>query len=381
MQAMNTNKTLISKALRDYVASSEYDEDVKSVQEKIEEVIRAYEIDCRDISVTVGPTVIRFEITPGAGVGKSKLKAVKDDILLAAYRVIAPVPGKGTIGIEVPRRKPQIVGLKRILESAEFDDKTMQLPIACGVDTEGKPVVVDLAKMPHLLVGGATGQGKSVMLNTIITSLLYAKEPEELRLLLIDPEKVEFSIYEKLKDSYLLRVEDSDHGVITDRDEAMRVLSALEGAMDWRFRLLKSAECTNISQYNSRADVEKMPYIVVIIDELADLMLTFGREFEALVARIAALGRAVGIHMIVATQRPTSSVITGGIKASIPGRIAFRVNQAVDSKTILGTTGANLLVGRGDMLLSQNGVIDRLQCAFIDTPEVQAICNSLSEQG
>ena len=304
-------------------------------------------------------------------------------------RIIAPIPGKGTIGIEVPNKDPQTVSYRSIIASKKFQECKYELPMAMGATISNDVFIADLTKMPHLLVAGATGQGKSVGLNAIIASLLYKKHPAELKFVLIDPKMVEFSLYSKLERHYLAKLPDEDDAIITDPSKVVTTLNSLCIEMDNRYNLLKDAEVRSISEYNAkftsrRLNPEKghrfLPYIVMIVDEFADLIMTAGKEIETPIARIAQKARAVGMHMIIATQRPSTDVITGMIKANFPGRIAFRVSQMVDSKTILDRTGANQLIGRGDMLFSHNGEIQRVQCAFIDTPEVEAICNHIDDQ-
>ena len=304
-------------------------------------------------------------------------------------RIIAPIPGKGTIGIEVPNKDPQTVSIRSILGSRKFQECKYQLPMAMGATISNEVYIADLCKMPHLLVAGATGMGKSVGLNTIIASLLYKKHPAELKFVLIDPKMVEFSLYSVLERHFLAKLPDEEEAVVTSMDKVLATLNSLCVEMDQRYMLLRDANVRSITEYNAKF-VEKqlnpekghryLPYIVMIVDEFADLIMTAGKEVEKPIARIAQKARAVGMHMIIATQRPSTNVITGIIKANFPGRIAFRVSQMVDSKTILDRTGANQLIGRGDMLFSHNGSLDRVQCAFIDTPEVQAICDHIDKQ-
>lgn len=358
---------------------------------RLTKTLETFGVKLSKIEATIGPTITRYEIIPAEGVRTRSVKSLGDDLALSlsalGIRIIAPIPGKGTIGIEVPNKKPQIVGIRSILSSEAYQKSTAELPIAMGSTITNEVYVADLAKLPHLLVAGATGTGKSVGLNTIITSLLYKKHPAELKFVFIDPKRVELTPYRKLNRHYLAALPGEDP-VITDTSKVVTVLNSLCVEMGNRLNLLEEAGVRNIKEYNEKFISRRLnpnkhrflPYIVLVIDEFADIILTAGKEVESPVSRLAAVARAAGIHLIIATQRPTVNVITGGIKTNIPGRIAFRVNQAVDSKTILDTTGANLLAGKGDMLFSQNGVIERVQCAFIDTPEVQAICDSISDQ-
>ncbi len=360
---------------------------------RITKTLNDYGIAISHIDATVGPTVTLYEIIPAEGVRIAKIKRLEDDIAMSlaalGIRIIAPIPGKGTIGIEVPNKDPQTVSIRSILGSKAFQDCKYQLPMAMGATISNDVYIADLAKMPHLLVAGATGQGKSVGLNTIIASLIYKKHPSELKFILVDPKMVEFSLYSKLENHFLAKLPDDDDAVVTDTDKVERTLNSLCIEMDNRYNLLRDANVRSITEYNDkftarRLNPEKghryLPYIVIIVDEFADLIMTSGKAIETPIARIAQKARAVGMHMIIATQRPSTNVITGIIKANFPGRIAFRVSQMVDSKTILDRTGANQLIGRGDMLFSHNGSMERVQCAFIDTPEVEAIVNSIHEQ-
>lgn len=360
---------------------------------RITETLNHYGIPISKIEATVGPTVTLYEIIPAEGVRIAKIKRLEDDIALSlaalGIRIIAPIPGKGTIGIEVPNKDPQVVSMRSIIESATYANSHMELPMAMGRTISNEVFMADLCKMPHLLVAGATGMGKSVGLNTIIASLLYKKHPSELKFVLIDPKMVEFSLYARLERHYLAKLPEEEDAIITDPSKVVATLNSLCVEMDNRYALLKEASMRNIKEYNDKfihrhLNPEKghrfLPYIVVIVDEFADLIMTAGKEVETPIARIAQKARAVGIHMILATQRPSTNVITGVIKANFPGRIAFRVFQMVDSRTIIDRPGANQLIGRGDMLFSNNGKLDRVQCAFIDTPEVSAICESISEQ-
>lgn len=360
---------------------------------RITDTLNHYGIPISKIEATVGPTVTLYEIIPAEGVRIAKIKRLEDDIALSlaalGIRIIAPIPGKGTIGIEVPNKDPQVVSMRSIIESQTFANSHMELPMAMGRTISNEVFMADLCKMPHLLVAGATGMGKSVGLNAIIASLLYKKHPAELKFVLIDPKMVEFSLYARLERHYLAKLPDEEDAIITDPMKVVATLNSLCVEMDNRYALLKEASMRNIKEYNDKfihrhLNPEKghrfLPYIVVIVDEFADLIMTAGKEVETPIARIAQKARAVGIHMILATQRPSTNVITGVIKANFPGRIAFRVFQMVDSRTIIDRPGANQLIGRGDMLFSNNGKLDRVQCAFIDTPEVSAICDSISEQ-
>lgn len=354
---------------------------------RIVEVLGSFGVQIKTISATVGPTITLYEITPAEGVRISKIRSLEDDIALSlkaqGVRIIAPIPGKGTIGIEVPNAKPNIVSMESILNSEKFQHTKFELPIALGKTITNEVFMVDLAKLPHLLVAGATGQGKSVGLNAIITSLLYKKHPNELKFVLVDPKKVEFSVYSKIANHFMAKVPDDDEEpIITDVTKVVRTLNSLCKLMDTRYDMLKLAGARNIKEYNKKFlsrqlrltdGHEFMPYIVVVIDEFGDLIMQVGKEVELPIARIAQLARAVGIHMVIATQRPTTTIITGNIKANFPGRMAFKVSQAVDSRTILDRTGANQLVGKGDMLFLSGNEPVRVQCAFVDTPEVERI--------
>ena len=354
---------------------------------RIVEVLRNFGVEISSIKATVGPTITLYEITPAQGVRISKIRNLEDDIALSlsalGIRIIAPIPGKGTIGIEVPNAKPNIVSMESILNSKKFQETTMELPCAIGKTITNEVFMFDLEKIPHLLVAGATGQGKSVGLNAIITSLLYKKHPAELKIVLIDPKKVEFSIYEPIANHFLAKVPDDDaEPIITDVTKVVRTLNSLCKEMDTRYDLLKVAGARNIKEYNKKFISRQlnpqnghrfMPYIVVIIDEFGDLIMTAGKEIELPIARIAQLARAVGIHMVIATQRPTTTIITGNIKANFPGRVAFKVSAMIDSKTILDRPGANQLIGRGDLLFLNGNEPVRVQCAFVDTPEVERV--------
>ena len=363
---------------------------------RIIEVLNSFGVKISSISATVGPTITLYELTPAEGVRISKIRNLEDDIALSlsalGIRIIAPIPGKGTIGIEVPNTKANIVSMESILNSRKFQETTMELPLALGKTITNDVFMVDLAKIPHLLVAGATGQGKSVGLNAIITSLLYKKHPNELKFVLVDPKKVEFSIYSPIVNHFMAQIPDStgeEEAIITDVTKVIRTLNSLCKLMDSRYDLLKMAGARNIKEYNNKFVNHKlkltdghdyMPYIVVIIDEFGDLIMTAGKEIELPIARIAQLARAVGIHMVIATQRPTTKIITGNIKANFPGRIAFKVSARIDSQTILDRTGANQLIGRGDMLYSAGTDPVRVQCAFVDTPEVERINQFIEEQ-
>ncbi len=381
--------------LKKYEDTGSYIDEEEQIANKnrIIEVLNNFGVQIKTIRATVGPTITLYEIQPAEGVRISKIKNLEDDIALSlaalGIRIIAPIPGKGTIGIEVPNAKPNIVSMESILNSKKFQETKMDLPIALGKTITNEVFMVDLAKIPHLLVAGATGQGKSVGLNAIITSLLYKKHPNELKLVLIDPKKVEFSVYSRIANKFMAAVPDEEEPIITDVTKVVRTLNSLCALMDSRYDLLKKAGARNIKEYNQKYinhrlkltdGHEYMPYIVVVIDEFGDLIMTAGKEVELPIARIAQLARAVGIHMIIATQRPTTSIITGNIKANFPGRVAFKVTSAVDSKTILDRTGANQLIGRGDMLYLNGNEPVRVQCAFVDTPEIERINEYISAQ-
>ena len=369
-------------------------DEIKANNARIVEVLNSFGVSIREIKATVGPTITLYEITPAEGVRISKIRNLEDDIALSlsalGIRIIAPIPGKGTIGIEVPNKKPQIVSMESILNSKKFKETKMELPLALGKTITNEVFMVDLAKIPHLLVAGATGQGKSVGLNAIITSLLYKKHPNELKFVLVDPKKVEFSIYHKISDHFMACLPENDEEpIITDVTKVVRTLNSLCALMDHRYDLLKNAGAKNLREYNEkfinhRLDITKghdyMPYIVVIIDEFGDLIMTAGKEIEQPIARIAQLARAVGIHMVIATQRPTTKIITGNIKANFPGRMAFRVSSQIDSRTILDRSGANQLVGRGDLLFLNGNEPVRVQCAFVDTPEIERINNYIENE-
>ena len=361
---------------------------------RIVEVLRSFGVEISSIKATVGPTITLYEITPASGVRISKIKNLEDDIALSlaalGIRIIAPIPGKGTVGIEVPNAKPATVSMESILNSKKFQESTMELPCAVGKTITNEVFMFDLAKAPHLLVAGATGQGKSVGLNAIITSLLYKKHPAEMKIVLVDPKKVEFSVYSSIENHFLAKIPDDDaEPIITDVTKVIHTLNSLCKEMDTRYDLLKMAQARNIKEYNKKFIDRQlnpqnghkyMPYIVVVIDEFGDLIMTAGKEVELPIARIAQLARAVGIHMIIATQRPTTNIITGTIKANFPSRIAFRVGAMIDSRTILDRPGAQQLIGRGDMLYLNGGEPVRVQCAFVDTPEVERINQFIADQ-
>ena len=369
-------------------------DEIKANNARIVEVLNSFGVAIREIKATVGPTITLYEITPAEGVRISKIRNLEDDIALSlsalGIRIIAPIPGKGTIGIEVPNKKANIVSMESILNSKKFQETTMDLPLAIGKTITNEVYLVDLAKIPHLLVAGATGQGKSVGLNTIITSLLYKKHPNELKIVLVDPKKVEFSVYAPIADHFMATVAgNEDEPIITDVTKVVNTLNSLTTLMDARYDLLKIAGARNIKEYNQKLvnhqlDLTKgheyMPYIVVIIDEYGDLIMTAGKEIELPITRIAQLARAVGIHMIIATQRPTANIITGSIKANFPGRMAFKVSSMTDSRTILDQSGANQLIGRGDMLILDGNQPVRVQCAFVDTPEIEVVNKYIAEQ-
>ncbi|MFD2550873.1 DNA translocase FtsK [Bizionia sediminis] len=362
-------------------------------KDKIVETLNNYKIGITNIKATIGPTVTLYEIIPDAGVRISKIKNLEDDIALSlsalGIRIIAPIPGKGTIGIEVPNKNATIVSMRSVIASQKFQKSEMALPIALGKTISNETFVVDLAKMPHLLMAGATGQGKSVGLNAVLTSLLYKKHPAEVKFVLVDPKKVELTLFNKIERHYLAKLPDSEEAIITDNTKVINTLNSLCIEMDNRYELLKNAFCRNIAEYNAKFKARKLnpndghqflPYIVLVVDEFADLIMTAGKEVETPIARLAQLARAIGIHLIVATQRPSVNVITGIIKANFPARIAFRVTSKIDSRTILDGAGADQLIGRGDMLFTQGNEMIRLQCAFVDTPEVEKITDFIGSQ-
>ena len=360
---------------------------------KIVDTLKNYSIGISQIKATVGPTVTLYEIVPDAGIRISKIKNLEDDIALSlsalGIRIIAPIPGKGTIGIEVPNNNPTMVSMKSVISSPKFQTAEMELPIALGKTISNETFVVDLAKMPHLLMAGATGQGKSVGLNAVLTSLLYKKHPAEVKFVLVDPKKVELTLFNKIERHYLAKLPDGGDAIITDNTKVIYTLNSLCIEMDNRYSLLKDAMVRNIKEYNEKFKQRKLnpenghrflPYIVLVVDEFADLIMTAGKEVETPIARLAQLARAIGIHLIIATQRPSVNVITGMIKANFPARIAFRVTSKIDSRTILDSGGADQLIGRGDLLYTQGNEIVRVQCAFVDTPEVDKICDFIGSQ-
>jgi S-DNA-T family DNA segregation ATPase FtsK/SpoIIIE len=360
---------------------------------KIVDTLKNYSIGISQIKATVGPTVTLYEIVPDAGIRISKIKNLEDDIALSlsalGIRIIAPIPGKGTIGIEVPNNNPTMVSMKSVISSPKFQTAEMELPIALGKTISNETFVVDLAKMPHLLMAGATGQGKSVGLNAVLTSLLYKKHPAEVKFVLVDPKKVELTLFNKIERHYLAKLPDGGDAIITDNTKVIYTLNSLCIEMDNRYSLLKEAMVRNIKEYNEKFKQRKLnpenghrflPYIVLVVDEFADLIMTAGKEVETPIARLAQLARAIGIHLIIATQRPSVNVITGMIKANFPARIAFRVTSKIDSRTILDSGGADQLIGRGDLLYTQGNEIVRVQCAFVDTPEVDKICDFIGSQ-
>jgi S-DNA-T family DNA segregation ATPase FtsK/SpoIIIE len=368
-------------------------EELEENKNKIVDTLRNYKIEIAQIKATVGPSVTLYEIVPEAGIRISKIKSLEDDIALSlsalGIRIIAPIPGKGTIGIEVPNKNPTMVSMKSVIGSAKFQEAEMELPIALGKTISNETFVVDLAKMPHLLMAGATGQGKSVGLNAVLTSLLYKKHPAEVKFVLVDPKKVELTLFNKIERHYLAKLPDTEDAIITDNAKVVNTLNSLCVEMDNRYSLLKDAMVRNIKEYNEKFKSRKLnpeaghrflPYIVLVVDEFADLIMTAGKEVEIPIARLAQLARAIGIHLIIATQRPSVNVITGLIKANFPARIAFRVTSKIDSRTILDTQGADQLIGRGDLLYTNGNDVVRVQCAFIDTPEVEKITDFIGGQ-
>ncbi|MFP4846162.1 DNA translocase FtsK [Winogradskyella sp. PE311] len=368
-------------------------EELEENKNRIVETLSNYKIGISSIKATIGPTVTLYEIVPEAGIRISKIKNLEDDIALSlaalGIRIIAPIPGKGTIGIEVPNKNATIVSMRSVIASQKFQQSKMQLPIALGKTISNETLVVDLAKMPHLLMAGATGQGKSVGLNAVLTSLLYKKHPAEVKFVLVDPKKVELTLFNKIERHYLAKLPDSEDAIITDNTKVINTLNSLCIEMDNRYEMLKNAFCRNIAEYNTKFKARKLnpndghaflPYIVLVVDEFADLIMTAGKEVETPIARLAQLARAIGIHLIIATQRPSVNVITGIIKANFPARIAFRVTSKIDSRTILDGSGADQLIGRGDMLYTQGNDLIRIQCAFVDTPEVEKITEFIGSQ-
>ena len=368
-------------------------EELEENKNKIVETLNNYKIGIQSIKATIGPTVTLYEIVPDAGIRISKIKNLEDDIALSlaalGIRIIAPIPGKGTIGIEVPNKNATIVSMRSVIASQKFQNTDMHLPIAIGKTISNETLVIDLAKMPHLLMAGATGQGKSVGLNAVLTSLLYKKHPAEVKFVLVDPKKVELTLFNKIERHYLAKLPDEAEAIITDNTKVINTLNSLCIEMDNRYEMLKNALCRNIVEYNAKFKARKLnpndghaylPYIVLVVDEFADLIMTAGKEVETPVARLAQLARAIGIHLIIATQRPSVNVITGIIKANFPARIAFRVSSKIDSRTILDAGGADQLIGRGDMLYTQGNDMIRVQCAFVDTPEVERIVDFIGAQ-
>ncbi|MDN3493002.1 FtsK/SpoIIIE family DNA translocase [Winogradskyella bathintestinalis] len=368
-------------------------EELEENKNRIVETLSNYKIGITSIKATIGPTVTLYEIVPDAGIRISKIKNLEDDIALSlaalGIRIIAPIPGKGTIGIEVPNKNSTIVSMRSVIASQKFQKSDMQLPIAFGKTISNETFVVDLAKMPHMLMAGATGQGKSVGLNAVLTSLLYKKHPAEVKFVLVDPKKVELTLFNKIERHYLAKLPDSEDAIITDNTKVINTLNSLCIEMDNRYEMLKNAFCRNIAEYNAKFKARKLnpndghaflPYIVLVVDEFADLIMTAGKEVETPIARLAQLARAIGIHLIIATQRPSVNVITGIIKANFPARIAFRVTSKIDSRTILDGSGADQLIGRGDMLYTQGNELIRIQCAFVDTPEVEKITEFIGSQ-
>ena len=362
-------------------------------KDKIVATLVNFKIGIQSIKATIGPTVTLYEIVPDAGIKISRIKNLEDDIALSlsalGIRIIAPIPGKGTIGIEVPNKNREMVSIRSMFATQSFAKTDKELPIALGKTISNEVLVIDLAKMPHLLVAGATGQGKSVGLNVILTSLIYKRHPSQLKFVLVDPKKVEMSLYSKLERHYLAKLPNSEEAIITDTRKVVHTLNSLCIEMENRYEILKDAGARNLKEYNTKFVSRKLnpkeghrflPYIVLVIDELADLMMTAGKEVETPIARLAQLARAIGIHLVVATQRPSVNVITGVIKANFPARLSFRVTSKVDSRTILDTGGADQLVGQGDMLLSSGSDIIRLQCPFVDTPEIEKVCDFIGSQ-
>ena len=377
------------------------DEELEVNKDRILETLRNFSIEVDEISAEVGPTVTLYEIVPAPGIRISKIKNLEDDIALSlaalGIRIIAPIPGRGTIGIEVPNSKPDVVSMLTLIKSQKFQKSNYELPIALGKTISNETYVFDLAKMPHLLMAGATGQGKSVGLNAMLVSLLYRKHPSALKFVLVDPKKVELSVYNKISRHYLAQLPGAEEAIITDTDKVVATLNSLCKEMDQRYDLLKDAQCRNLKEYNQKFKSRKiiaesckdlhperghhyLPYIVLVIDEFADLIMAAGKEVETPIARLAQLARAIGIHLIIATQRPSVNIITGTIKANFPARVAFRVTAKIDSRTILDAGGADQLIGRGDMLMSTGNELIRLQCGFVDTPEVDSICNYIGGQ-
>ena len=368
-------------------------EELEANKDKIVQTLSNYDIRIQKIKATIGPAVTLYEIVPEAGIRISKIKNLEDDIALSlaamGIRIIAPIPGKGTIGIEVPNKNPEIVSIRSLLSTDKFKSTSFELPFVLGKTISNETYIADLARMPHLLMAGATGQGKSVGLNTIITSLLYKKHPAQIKFVLIDPKKVELTLYTKIERHFLAKLPDSDDAIITDTKKVIRTLNSLNIEMDSRYDLLRDAQVRNIKEYNEKffsrllnpnEGHHFLPYIILIIDEFADLIMTAGREIETPLTRLAQLARATGIHLIIATQRPSVNIITGTIKANFPARLAFRVISKIDSRTILDSSGADQLIGRGDMLLSTGSELIRIQCAFVDTPEIERLTEFIGSQ-
>ena len=392
---LNSYKTPTLDLLNDY-GTGEITIDKKELEENKQRIVNTlsnYKIGIDSITATIGPTITLYEIVPEAGIRISKIKNLEDDIALSlsaeGIRIIAPIPGKGTIGIEVPNHKPTTVSMLTVLNSEKFQNSDMDLPISFGKTISNETFIVDLAKMPHLLMAGATGQGKSVGLNAILTSLLYKKHPSEIKFVLVDPKKVELTLFNKIERHFLAKLPDTEEAIITNTKKVVNTINSLCIEMDKRYELLKEATCRNLKEYNKKFISRKLnpekghrylPYIILVIDEFADLIMTAGKEIETPIARLAQLARAIGIHLIIATQRPSVNVITGIIKANFPARVAFRVTSRIDSRTILDTGGADQLIGKGDMLISTGNEITRVQCAFIDTPEVEKICEFIGSQ-
>ncbi|MBE51294.1 MAG: cell division protein FtsK [Flavobacteriales bacterium] len=392
---LSSYKFPISDLLKKH-GSGEINIDKSELEENKQSIVDTlgnYNIGIDSITATIGPTITLYEIVPEAGIRISKIKNLEDDIALSlsaeGIRIIAPIPGRGTIGIEVPNKKPTTVSMHTVLQSEKFQESNMDLPIALGKTISNETYILDLAKMPHLLMAGATGQGKSVGLNAILTSLLYKKHPAEIKFVLVDPKKVELTLFNKIERHFLAKLPDSEEAIITDTKKVVNTVNSLCIEMDQRYELLKNGMCRNIKEYNLKFISRKLnpenghrflPYIVLVIDEFADLIMTAGKEIETPIARLAQLARAIGIHLIIATQRPSVNVITGIIKANFPARAAFRVTSRIDSRTILDSGGADQLIGKGDMLVSTGSELIRLQCAFIDTPEVEKICEYIGSQ-
>jgi S-DNA-T family DNA segregation ATPase FtsK/SpoIIIE len=378
---------------RSQMSREELMSELEANKKRIIETLGHYDIEIDKIKATVGPTVTLFEIVPKAGVRISKIKNLEDDIALSlaalGIRIIAPIPGKGTIGIEVPNQNPDIVSMRSVIGSEKFQNTEFELPIALGKTISNDIFITDLAKMPHLLMAGATGQGKSVGLNAILVSLLYKKHPAQVKFVLVDPKKVELTLFKTIERHFLAKLPGDEDAIITDTKKVVNTLNSLCIEMDTRYDLLKNAQVRNIREYNAKFVARKLnpnnghrflPYIVLVVDEFADLIMTAGKEVETPIARLAQLARAIGIHLIIATQRPSVNIITGTIKANFPARLAFRVTSKIDSRTILDTGGADQLIGRGDMLLSTGSDLVRIQCAFVDTPEVEQITEFIGNQ-